>query len=79
MQCVTKSKIIGNMMAAENKLLLLTTDYESKKNAWAILRKTFVTNTNLPIKYRLIVPHSSICSILRYGMRLFDPNKANYS
>ena len=79
-QCKTKSKILGHMMTADNSLTIdVLGRLHKAKSAWAKLRTSFITNTNISIKYRLIIPHSIIGSILLYGLHFFNLNNANYS
>ena len=79
-KCTTKSKILGHMMTADNNFTIAVLDRLNKaKGAWAKLRRSFLTNTVISIKYRLIISHSIIGSILLYGLHIFNLNNTNYS
>ena len=65
------------MMTADDNLAIAKSDrLQKSKTAWVLLRKTFVTNINLPIEFRLIIFHAIIGSIL-YSLHLFILNKTN--
>ena len=67
------------MMSVDNNLPSATNDRLRKaKNAWMLLRTTFVANTNIPEKYRPIISHAIIGSTLRYSLNLFALGKTNY-
>ena len=79
-KCTTKSKILGRMMTADNHNAIAVQDRLCKaKNAWAKLRRSFITNADIHIKYRLIIFHSIIGSILLYSLHIAELNKTNFS
>ena len=47
------------------------------KGAWATLRRSFITNKDLPIKHRIIILHASIGSILLYSLHCHNITKTN--
>ena len=67
-------------MADDSNFTTATKDRIPKaKTEWALVRKNFATNIDLPIKLRLVIPHAAIGSILLYILHLFRFSKTNYA
>ena len=64
-KCTDDSNILGHAMTTDNTITKAVNNRINKaKIAWGILRNSFITNINLPIKHRLIIPHVAIGGIL---------------
>ena len=68
------------MATSDDNITISTCDsLQKEKTARSHLRKTFVENINLPVKFKLLIIHAVIESILLYRMHLFKLHKHNYA
>ena len=72
---VTKSKILGHIMTADNKMNEAVKDRQNKaRNAFEIMNKKFLFNKQVNIKIKLRIFNALILSMLLYGLQIIPIN-----